>query len=69
MSPTLAFTGLGENASVVLLDEPGVISTATLAAKAGVGVDIDVSIAARTAASPTATAILEFIIYEQDFKP
>ena len=30
VSPTLALTGFGENASVDLLDEPGVIVTATL---------------------------------------
>jgi hypothetical protein len=40
------------------------MSTATSAANAGVGVDIGAGIvAARTAASPTATAIFEFIGY------
>jgi hypothetical protein len=61
--------GLGAYASVVLLDEPVVMSAVTSAAKAGVSVDIGASTAARTAASPTATAILESIDYRQDFKP
>lgn len=63
VSPTLMFIGLGSKASVVLLDEPGVAIACTSAAKAGVNVDICPSTTARTAANPTATAILELINY------
>jgi hypothetical protein len=52
-----------------LLDEADVTSAAIVAAKAGASVDIGTSTAAITATSPTATAILEFIGYGQDFKP
>lgn len=61
VSPTLIWSGFGEYASVVKLDEPDFISAATSAAKAGVSVDIGASTAAIAATSPTATAILEFI--------
>jgi hypothetical protein len=63
VSPTLISTGLGEYALLVLVDASSVMSTATSAANAGVGVDTGASITARTAASPTATAIFEFIDY------
>src|SRR5437868_7209275 len=62
VSPTLAFIGLGENASVVLLAAPDTMLTATSAAKAGDS-ETGTSITASTAASPTATAIFEFISY------
>ena len=69
VSPTWALIGLGAKALSVLLDEPGVMSAVTVAANAGVSVDSGASNAATTAASPTATAILELIGYRQDFKP
>jgi hypothetical protein len=58
------FYGVGRvYALLVLVDASSVMSTATSAANAGVGVDTGASITARTAASPTATAIFEFIDY------
>lgn len=69
VSPTWALIGLGAKALSVLVEEPVVMSAVTVAAKAGVSVDSGASTAAITAASPTATAILEFIDYRQDFKP
>jgi len=64
VSPTLTFTGLGENALVVLLEAPVVTLTAVFAAKAGEN-EADTSTAARTATKLTATVIFEFIVYEQ----
>jgi hypothetical protein len=66
VSPTLAFIGFGENAWSALVAAPDVIVAGTVAAKAGAN-EVDTSIVASNAASPTATAIFEFIIYRQDF--
>ena len=57
------FYGVGRVCIVSLVDASSVMSTATSAANAGVGVDTGASITARTAASPTATAIFVFIDY------